>query len=168
MYEKVVRILISIVIALIVILLLFYGILTSEFTNIKKYDEEDDVRTMLNKKLSDKKQSSYKTKIKIQHGNMANLGDFTLSLSNNKQLSTNISLKFKDKKNENWYGGSLSEDELIKKGDILRSAVIHTLSDNPNINISNKIMRKNLTDELNNYLVDTEVEEVYFNKFIIR
>ena len=168
MYEKVIRTLISVVVALIVILLLIYGVSTSEFTNIKKYDQEDDVRTMLNKKLSDKKQPSYKTEVKIQHGNMANLGDFTLTLSNNKQLITNISLKFKDKKSDSWFGGSLAEDEIIKRGDILRSAVIHTLSDDPSINMSNKNMKRNLTNELNNYLSDGEIEEIYFNKFIIK
>ena len=166
MFHDIIKKLIIIVVALIVILALVYGVLTSEFTNIKKYDEEDSVRTMLNKKL-DKNKESQKT-IQLKDGNMANLGDFTLNISGNRELTINISLKYKQNKENSWLSGNSVEDEIVKKGDILRSVVISTVSDSKYASVANQGMKKELVSSMNNYLSDGEIEEVYFNKFIIK
>lgn len=176
MFEKVVKILIGIIATLIVAMLLIYGASKSDFSKIQKYDEKDnsisDVRSRMKGPSEQKekiaKERYYTTKVKIKEGSMANLGDFTVNISGDRQLITNISLKFKEKTSNSWLSGGSVEEEIIVKGDMLRSAVIHTISGSENATVSNNRMKKELVNNINNYLSDGEVEEVYFNRFIIQ
>jgi len=163
MPNKTLKIIILAVVALIVLLLLAYGVSKSDFNSVKKYDSDTSVREMLQEKLSKHKcargykGTKYITEVKIKGGNMANLGDFTLNISGDKELTANISLKFRG-----------DEDEIVDKGDILRNAVIRIISNNANASVANDRMKNDLTNSINNYLSDTEVEEIYFNKFIVK
>ncbi|WP_373002525.1 flagellar basal body-associated protein FliL [Sulfurimonas sp.] len=176
MFEKVVKILIGIIITLIIVLLLAYGVSKSDFNNLKKYDENDnsisDVRSRMKSPSKQKEKMAeeryYTTKVRIKDGGMASLGDFTVNISGGRKLTANISLKFKEKKSNSWLGGNSVEDEIVAKGDILRSAVINTISGSKNASVANNLMKKQLVNNINNYLADGEVEEVYFNKFIVQ
>ncbi|EDZ62551.1 Flagellar basal body-associated protein FliL [Sulfurimonas gotlandica GD1] len=176
MFQKVVKILIGIIVTLIVGMLLVYGVSKSDFSKIQKYDEKDnsisDVRSRMKGPSEQKekiaKERYYTTKVKIKEGSMASLGDFTVNISGNRKLTANISLKFKEKKSNSWLSGDSVEEEIIAKGDILRSAVIHTISGSKNATVANNLMKKELVNNINNHLSDGEVEEVYFNRFIIQ
>jgi len=176
MFQKAIRILIGIIVTLIVIMLLAYGVSKSDFSNIKKYDEKDnsisDIRSRMKApsklKVKIAEEKYYTTKVRIKEGGMANLGDFTVNISGNRRLTTNISLKFKEKKGNSWLSGNSVEDEIVAKGDVLRSAVINTISGSKNASVSNSLMKKELVNNINKYLADGEVEEVYFNRFIVQ
>ena len=98
---------------------------------------------------------------------MANLGDFTINIADGKKLIANISLKYKDHKESSWLSGSATEAEILKNGPVLRSAVVSAISGS-NATMHNNKMKKNIKDSLNKYLSNGEIEEVYFNKFIIQ
>ena len=171
--HKIIKTLITIVASLIVLLLLAYGVSKSDFTKIKKYDEKDTsiIRSAAEPssvKRSIAKERYYTTKVRIKDGGMANLGDFTLNISGDRKLTANISLKYKDSKGNSWMVGKSVEEEILDKGDILRSIVVNTISNNTNANVSNQRMKKELAEGMNDYLSNGEIEEVYFNEFIIQ
>ncbi len=166
MYEKIIKIIIAITATLIILLLLAYGVSKSDFNNLKKYDEKDSVRAGLKERIA--KEQYYTTKVKIKSDNMASLGDFTLNLSGNRKLTANISLKFKDNENSSWMSGESIQQEILDKGVVLRDAVINTISNSQNARVSNDKMKKELVDNMNDYLSNGEIEEIYFNKFIIQ
>lgn len=172
--HKIIKTLISIVVTLIVLLILAYGVSKSDFTKIKKYDSEDSVRSSISQappssvKRAIAKERFYTTKVKIKDGSMASLGDFTLNISGDRKLTANISLKFKENKGNSWMSGKSVEQEILNKGDVLRSAVINIISNDESATVSNKRMKEELVKSMNKYLSNGEIEEVYFNKFIIQ
>jgi flagellar basal body-associated protein FliL len=172
MFKKLVKIFIWIIVIIILALLLAYGVSKSNFSNLKKYDERDtsartsSVTPSLKQQIA--KERYYSTKIKIKDGDMANLGDFTLNISGDRKLVINVSLKFKQNKENDWLSGKSIEQEILDKGDVLRSAVVNTISGSEHATISNARMKKKLVKSMNKYLSDGEVEEVYFNRFIIQ
>lgn len=170
MFHKIVKTLIFIIITLIVLILIAYGVSKSDFSNIKKYDEKDTSPRSAISSMKDKiaKERYYTTKVRIKSGEMASLGDFTMNISGNRKLTANVSLKFKNNASNSWIGGDNVEKEIISKGDILRSAVVHVISDSQNADISNSKMKREMVDTMNNYLSEGKIEEVYFNKFIIQ
>ncbi len=173
MLEKSIKILIFLVSGAIVLLLLAYGISQSDFSKIKKYDEVDssNPRARMNKHSDLKehiaKERRYSTKVRIKDGSMASLGDFTISISGGKILTTNISLKYKNKKSNSFLNRKSVEKEIVEKGDILRNSVINVISHNKNTNVANNRMKNEIVKNINNYLSDGEVEDIYFNKFIV-
>jgi flagellar basal body-associated protein FliL len=148
----------------------------SDFNNLKKYDEQDnslsnvraEMRSPSKQKLKIAKERYYSKMVKVQSSTMANLGDFTMNISGDRKLVTNISLKYKNNEDDSWLGDNKAEEEIINKGDVLRSAVINAISGSENVRVSNSRMKKDLVENINKYLSDGEVEEVYFNKFIIQ
>ena len=60
------------------------------------------------------------------------------------------------------------KEEILKKSVILRDAAINTMLGNSVATANSKKMRKALKDTLNEQLSDSEIEEVYFNQFIIQ
>jgi flagellar FliL protein len=176
MINKVIKIFTIVTITIIVVLLLAYGVSQSNFNNLKKYDEKDNdlnsVRAQMltpsKEKIAIAEERFYTTNVKIKKGDMASLGDFTMNISGNRKLTTNISLKFKEKKGINWFGGDSVEDEILDKGVVLRNAVINVISNNENARITNKKMKKEIVNSLNQYLSDGEIEEIYYNNFIIQ
>ncbi|MFT7005093.1 MAG: flagellar FliL protein [Sulfurimonas sp.] len=176
MFNKIIRITIWVIITLLVVLLLAYGASKSDFNNLKKYDEQDNslsnIRAEMQNPSKEKKKLAkdryYTTTVKVQSSTMANLGDFTMNISGDRKLIANISLKYKSNKDSSWLGNNSAKEEIMNKGDVLRSAVISAISGSDNVKISNTRMKKNLVKNINKYLSDGEVEEVYFNKFIIQ
>ena len=173
MFNKIVKTLIIFVSGAIILLLLAYGISQSDFSKIKKYDETDNSsprsRMNVHSELKDNiaKERRYSTKIKIKEGDMASLGDFTINISGGQILTTNISLKYKNKKSNSFLNMDSVEDEILKKGTILRNSVITIISHNKNATVANEKMKKELVENMNNYLSNGKIEEVYFNRFII-
>ena len=136
---------------------------------LKKFDEKDTSiqgPSIMKQKMA--KELYYTTKVRIKTSGMANLGDFTLNVSQNRKLITNVSFKYKDRKSESWSLGRNIEDEIIDKGDVLRSVIINTISNTENVHIDNRRIKRELVDTMNSYLSNSEVEEVYFNRFLIQ
>ena len=167
--ENLIKTAIKVVITLIILLLLAYGVSKSDFNNIKKYDEIDDSKKIeipsSKEKLKLAKKRRYSTKVSIGNDNMANLGDFELNIVGNKKLVMNMSMEFKNNQKSSWLSDNV-EDEIVKKGVVLRSAVIDTLSHYNNVNVNNNRMKEDLINNMNNYLSNGEIEEIYFNEYI--
>lgn len=176
MLHKVIKITTIIISIIIVVLVLAYGVSKSDFNNLKKYDEKDDSISQIRdnmlapskEKIAISKERYYTTTVKIKKGNMANLGDFTMNISGNRKLTTNISLKFKEKKGYSWLSGDSIEDEILDKAAVLRNVVINVISNNENARVTNKKMKEEIVKSLNKYLTDGEIEEIYYNSFIIQ
>lgn len=168
--EKIIKNAIIIVLSLIVILLLVLGVLNSEFTKLKKYDvdgksprESAYNRTILSS-------LSNGMKVSLISDNRANLGDFVFNISGDKKLIANISIKYKPVKDESsWFSNSDEiKQEILKKGVILRDATIDTMLGYSTASANNEKMREKLKETLNKNLSSCEIEEVYFNEFIIQ
>ena len=168
--NNITRRLIQVVIGLIILLLLAYGVSTSSFNDIKKYDAEDDKRIempMSKQKLKRAQERRFTTQVKISDSeNIASLGDFELNIVGNKKLVANISLSFKSHKKDGWLDSKDVKQEIVTKGVVLRSSVIDTLSHFNNINVNNDKMKEQLINNMNDYLSEGEVKEVYFNEYI--
>jgi len=168
--EKIIRKAIQIVVTLIVLLLLAYGVSKSDFNNIKKYDESDD-SNKLEVPMSEEKRKMaqgrrFSTKVVINSNTMANLGDFELNIQGGKKLIMNMSLEFKNNNQNSWLNSNDAKEEIIKKGVVLRSSVIDTLSHYNNVDINNKKMQESLIKNMNDYLSKGEIKEIYFNKYL--
>jgi len=169
--EGFIKSIIKIVIVLIILLLLAYGISKSDFNNLKKYDEKDDSKItelpMSKQKLKHAKGRRFSTKVVINSDKMANLGDFELNIKGDKKLVMNMSLEFKNNQtDESWFFSKDVKKEILRKGVVLRSTVIDTLSHYNNVDINNPNMQEALIKNMNDYLSDGEIKEVYFNKYI--
>jgi len=169
--EKIIRKAIQLVITLIILLLLAYGVSKSDFNNIKKYDESDDSKKLEVPMSGEKRKMAqgrrFSTKVVVNSDSMANLGDFELNIQGGKKLIMNMSMEFKNNnKNDSWFSSSSVKKEIVKKGAVLRSSVIDTLSHYNNVDIHNEKMQESLIKNMNNYLSDGEIEKIYFNKYI--
>ncbi len=175
MMQNIVKITIWIIVAILLILLIIYGVSTSDFTNLKKYEKNEyginDIRekmqTPSKRKQEIAKERFYTNRVTIKSSTMANLGDFTVNIAGDKKLILNISLKYKDKNKDSWLSSSDIKNEILTKGDILRDAVIHTFSNSNNARASNDKMKEELMKNINTCLSQGEIEDVYFNRFLI-
>ena len=162
---KVIKFLITSIITVVILALLAYGVSKSDFNNIKKQNVmKSDTRLNIKEKAA--QELRYSTKVKMQNNGMVNLGDFTINISKDKKLIANISLKLKE--NNSWEIGNSAKKEISKKGVVLRDTVIKIMSQNHSVHVKNNTMKKEMIREMNKYLSDTEVEELYFNKFLVR
>ena len=178
MVRKIITILIWIILAALLILVILYGFSTSDFKNIKKYNEEDystsnsrdKMKDSLKRKQKIAKELLYTNRVTVQSSTIVNLGDFTVNIAGDKKLILNISLKYKDKdKNkDNWLSIDAAKNEILSKDAILRDAVIHTFSNSNSARVTNHRMKKELIKKINTYLSKGEIEEVYFNKYLIQ
>lgn len=170
MFRKVLQVAIFIIVTAIVLILLAYGVSKSDFSKIKKYDELDtDSNTpvsALKAKLI--KELYYTKKVKIINNSTANLGDFTVNLSDKDQLVMNISIKFRGQKSDSWLGGDSIKQEILDKGDVLRNSVIYTISNNRYATVKNDALKRKLVQNMNKYISKGEIEALYFNRFIIQ
>lgn len=158
--------------ALIMILLLILGIKSSDYTKLKKYDIED--------KTLAESMSGYRTvvasvlrngmQVTIGSDSRANLGDFVFNISGDKKLITNISIKYKSSgKRGSWFSDKNDmKEEILKKSVILRDSAINTMLGYSMADANNEVMRNALKRTLNKNLEYSEIEEVYFNQFIIQ
>jgi len=174
MLRKITTILIWLILAALLVLVIFYGISTSDFKNLKKYDEEgygstirDKIQNPSKRKQEIAKELFYTNRVTIKSSTMVNLGDFTINIAGDKKLILNISLKYKNKNKDSWLSTGGAKNEILSKGDILRDAVIHTFSNSNSARVTNSRMKKELVKNINAYLSEGEIEEVYFNRFLI-
>lgn len=158
--------------SLIVILLLILGIQSSDFTKLQKYDIEgkaprDSISSNRYAAASVLRNSMQVT---IGSDNQANLGDFVFNISGDRKLITNISMKYKSSgKSGSWLNDKNDmKEEILKKSVILRDSAINTMLGYSMVNANNEVMRKALQETLNKNLEFSEIEEVYFNQFIIQ
>lgn len=159
------------ILSLIVILLLILGVQTSKFSDIKKYDSQDKSPRDI---MAQAKRSSIRSnglEVTIKSDTIANLGDFTFNIADDKKLVANISLKYKaNDEDSSWFGDNNDKikNEILKKSVILRDAAINTMLGSSTADVNSEKMRKTLKETLNKNLSSGEVEEVYFNQFIIQ
>jgi len=176
MLRKIILSIIWLTLAALLILLIVHGVSTSDFKNLKKYNEEDygigNVRDNMHnpskKKQEFAKERFYTNRVTVKSSTMANLGDFTVNIAGDKKLILNISLKYKEKNKNAWISTGAAKNEILAKGDILRDAVIHTFSNSNSARVSNHRMKKELVKNINAYLSEGEIEDVYFNRFLIQ
>lgn len=107
------------------------------------------------------------TKIRILSDDTASMGDFTFNSGGNTKIVANISLKFKNT-DKGWFNGSDAKEEIIKRGVILRSAIIDTMMDNHGQKTNDDKIKYQLLDNINQNLSDATATEIYFNKFIVQ
>ena len=159
-----------VVATLLVILLLILGLKSSKFSQIKKYDEKDtSPRQMVSALIGSSHRADDSMKIKIENDTIANLGDFTFNISQDRKLIANISVKYKANTSNDWLDSEKDiKKELIKKSDILRDITINTMLGSPIAAANSNKMRKSLKNALNKSLYNGKIQEVYFNQFIIQ
>ncbi|MCK9472819.1 flagellar basal body-associated FliL family protein [Sulfurimonas sp.] len=167
---KIIKNAILVIVSIIVILLLVLGVLNSSFNKLKKYDIETKISkdNFFSRAVSSSLSNSME--VTIISATEANLGDFVFNISGKEKLIANISIKYKlTNKSSSWLNGnSDAKDEILKKGVILRDATINAMLGYSSANINSEKMRKKIKNILNNNLSNTEVEEVYFNQFIVQ
>lgn len=150
--------------------LIFYTIFPPKY-DTKKYDKNmfsnapDNTMTAAKQKFAQKRR--HDTRIMILDDGTASLGDFIFNSGGNTKIVANISLKFKNSK-DGWFNGNDAEEEIVKRGLVLRSAVIDTMMDNHGVQINDKMIKNKILDNVNYYLSDATATELYFNKFIIQ
>jgi len=156
--------------ALIIFLIgIAYGINSSDFSKIKKYDEPDSNTPKSSAPISKEKQRYaaaryYTTSVTVQDNGMISLGDFTMNLADGKVLTANISIKYADN-SDSWF--SSEESKIVSKSSVLRSSVINAMHGSTARTNSSDV-KDRIKDNLNSHLREGEVEAVYFNKFIVQ
>ena len=137
----------------------------------KKYDKNmftnapDNTMTKGKQKMAQTRR--HDTKIRILSNNMASMGDFIFNSGGNTKIVANISLKFQNSK-DGWFNGGDAKNEIVKRGVILRSAIIDTMMDNHGQKSNDERIKAQLLDNINYHLSDATATEIYFNKFIIQ
>jgi len=170
--KKLINIIVTVIIVLVILLVGAYGVMTSDFSKIKKYDEPDSTRTVRSNTPISKerkalaKQRYYTTKVQSTGDGIMSLGDFTMNLSNDRILTTNISLKYKDN-DDSWLSSGKTKKEMLQKSVVLRNSVIDAMYTSE-ARTNNKRIKEAIRKDLNKHLSNGEVQEVYFNKFIIQ
>jgi len=137
----------------------------------KKYDKNmfsnapDNTMTEGKQKMAQTRR--HNTKIRILNDNMASMGDFIFNSGGNTKIVANISLKFKNSK-DGWFNSGDAKNEIVKRGVILRSAIIDTMMDNHGQRSNDDEIKAQLLDNINYHLSDATATEIYFNKFIVQ
>lgn len=154
------------VLSLIIILLLILGIQSSNFTMSREYN----VGTKPQKVITAYRALRNGMQVTIVDDSIANLGDFVFNISGDRKLVANIAIKYKSTKNDTYFFNNQDDvkNEILKKSVILRDATINTMLGYSIADPNDEEMREKLRDTLNKNLANSEIEEVYFNKFIIR
>jgi len=173
MPRKIIKIITTIILILLGIVVVILGIQQSDFSKIKKYDKKDsslpeNMMSSTKQKIADKQR--HNRGVRLKGNNMASLGDFNFNIARGKTLIANITLKYKSNKEDtSWFGDDENiENEIIKKSVFLRDAAINTMMGNTRAEANSEKIRRELKRELNKNLRCGEIEEVYFNKFIIQ
>ena len=171
MPRKLIKIMSMMILFLMMVLMIILGIQESEFSKIKKYDKDNGGgKSFSNMVVPGRtKQKTFSSSVTIEGNSRANLGDFRFNVDEDKTLVANISLVYKStKKDDDWFGSDDIEEELVKKSILLRDAAINTMIGNKRATIESRKIRNELKKNINENLKCGEVEEVYFNKFLIK
>lgn len=158
------RFTISLVVGLVVILVIIPGVRDSEFSKLKKYDNENAEGQALKKKqqMLDKWQYDMRGGIESAEAKIYRVGDFTTNLrGSTKKLILNLSLQ---------YSHDDVPTELKSKNPMIRNAVISTCSDAQYLQSRHgkDLLKENLKRDLNKIISDGEITDVYFNRFLIQ
>ncbi len=146
---------------IIVITLAIYGYMTSEFSKIKKYD--NNIRDDIKSKIA--KQRHYSTEAKIINDGILHLGHFEINIANNKKLIANISIKYNIPKSI--WKNSKAKKEMLKNGPVIRNIVIETILNKTSYEIISYRVKNKIINNINPYLTNTKIEAIYFNEFIV-
>lgn len=119
--EKIIKTAIIVVLSLIVVLLLILGVLSSDFTKLKKYDAAGKSPREILQSTHTSSTFNDGMRVSISSDTKANLGDFVFNISGDKKLIANISIKYKPVKKENsWFSNNDEiKQEILKKGVVL-------------------------------------------------
>lgn len=146
----------TIVISLTLLFFIIYAFSNSDFSKLKKYDQMS---------ASSAPNGNFARHVKIRRDNMLDLGDFEINVKDNKKLITNISAKFKSS-TKSW--NSTSNRDITRNGVVIRNTIIETiLNKDPDYLMFDKV-KLEIIDNINRQLVDTKIEEIYFNEFIVQ
>lgn len=161
MSEKLKSFFIGLLLLALLITLVIYAFMTSDFSNL------DKVRDGMDSKLKAKiaKKRYYNTDVKIKDDGLINLGDFEINIGNGQKLITNISAKYY--KPDGWAMSSGIDDELNSKGSIIRHAVIEAIMNKKERDVRSYRVKSSIIENINSNLSSTRVEEIYFNRLII-
>ena len=170
MPKKIIKIMLTIILLLIGLLIIIIGIQQSDFSKIKKYDQKSSGGFAGLAASRDSDKTRHDRSVRIQGDNMATLGDFNFNIAGDKTLIANITLKYKANEDRaSWFESKKDiEAEILKKSILLRDAAINTMIGNDRASIDSKRLRRELKKNINKNLSCGEVEEVYFNKFLIQ
>jgi flagellar basal body-associated protein FliL len=153
------------IIAIIMVLVIIPGVQNSQFTKLKKYDEEKALGEALKHKQAFANNRYYQMMgcIESADAQIFRIGDFTVNVRgyNQQKLVLNISVQ---------YSNSALPAELQDKNPLVRNAIIAVTSDAQYIKSmrGKELLKENLKRELNTLLSEGEITEVYFNRFLIQ
>lgn len=139
-----------------------YGYMTSDFSKIKKYDN-NNIRDDFKSKIAQERH--YSTDVKIKNDGMLHLGHFEINISNNKKLIANISLKYTIP--SDIWKNSKAKKEMLNNGPVIRNIIIETILNKKFNDILNDRIKDEIINNINPYLTNTKIEAIYFNKFIV-
>lgn len=171
MSDKLIKfITITILLGLITTFVIF-AVYPANYSAPKKYDDNvfssGSAVKMTKGKQKMAQKRRHNTKVSIINDDTASLGDFIFNSGGNTKIVANISLKFKNSK-DGWFNGDDGKNEIIKRGVILRSAIIDTMMENHGLKTNNNRIKEKLLDNINYHLSDATATELYFNKFIVQ
>lgn len=153
------------IIAIIMVLVIIPGVQESEFTKLKKYDEEKALGEALKNKQTFANSRYYQMmgRLESSDAKIFRIGDFTVNVrgSNKQKLVMNISVQYSD---------SDLPSELQDKNPLVRNAIISVTSDAQYIKSmrGKELLKENIKKELNALLSEGEITDVYFNRFLIQ
>ena len=139
-----------------------YGYMTSDFSKIKKYDN-NNIRDDFKSKIA--KERYYTTKVKIKNDGMLHLGNFEINIANDKKLIANISLKYTIP--DDIWKNSKAKKEMLSNGAVIRNITIETILNKESNDIFNYKVKNEIIDNINPYLTNTKIEAIYFNEYIV-
>lgn len=162
MFQRMKNIIVALLLLGILITLVIYAFVKSDFSNLKK--RTDGMDSKLKEQIA--KRRYYSTNVKIEDNAIINLGDFEINIGKGQKLITNISLKYD--KPDGWGMSSFGiDDELQSKGSILRHATIEAIMNQKEKDVRSYKVKKAIISNLNSKLSSTKIEDVYFNRLII-
>jgi len=161
MNNKIKNILIGLLSLGLIIGLMVYAFITSDFSNLDKVNNGMDSK--LKAKIAKKRY--YSTDVKIQDNGMLDLGDFEINIGNGQKLITNISAKYNE--SSSWSISSNIEDEIKSKSSILRHSVIDAIMNQKENDVRSYKVKKAIINNMNKSLSTTSVKDIYFNRLIV-
>ena len=151
--------------------IVIFAVYPAKYSAPKKYNEsmfsQGSAVKMTKGKQKMARRRRHDTKVRILNDNTASMGDFIFNSGGNTKIVANISLKFKNSK-DGWLNSSEGKEEIVKRGVILRSAIIDTMMDNHGLKTNDDRIKAKLLDNINYHLSDATATEIYFNKFIVQ
>ena len=171
MKQKSIKIITYLIIISVVLFVALFAFFPADYGAPKKYKKNmfsngpDSTMTKGKQKYAQSRRQN--TKVTISSDDTANLGDFIFNSGGTTKIVANISLKFKNTK-DGWFNGSDGKEEILKRGVILRSAIIDTMMENHGQKVNDERIKAQLLDNINYNLSDATATEIYFNKFMVQ